>query len=64
MATRDRQLALGHHSGVPFAERARHPAETRRVARLIPMDRERACVKNHRPVRFANVRRFYRRGGS
>ena len=52
-----------HYSGVPFTQSARHPAEARRVARRILIDCERACVKDRRPVTFAIVRRFYRRGG-
>jgi hypothetical protein len=52
-----------YYSDVPFAESPRQPAEARRVARLILIDCEQACVRKHRPVTFANVRRLYRRGG-
>jgi hypothetical protein len=58
-----KRAAWQHYSGMPFEKSARHPAEARRVARRILIDCERVCVRERRPVTFANVRRFYRRGG-
>lgn len=52
-----------HYSKRPWRTAAHDPVESRRVARLILRDCMKACCRDGRPVTFANVRHYYRRGG-
>jgi len=52
-----------HYSRVPWRIGAHDPVESRRVARLILLDCERACKRHHKAATFANVRWYYQTGG-
>ncbi|MDD2766107.1 MAG: transglycosylase SLT domain-containing protein [Opitutaceae bacterium] len=52
-----------HYSKRPWRTAAHDPVESRRVARMILRDCMKACRRDGRPITFANVRHYYRRGG-
>jgi hypothetical protein len=47
----------------PWRVWAHHPQASRAVCRRIMAACVRRCVRDHRPVTFATVRFYYRRGG-
>lgn len=51
------------YSRKPWRTFAHDPRESRRVARLILIDCQRACRKARRPATFENARWFYTHGG-
>lgn len=51
------------YSRVPWRIGAHNPVESRRVARMILIDCERACARDGRPVTWRHVRWYYRHGG-